>query len=110
MSDTRLPGPDSTVHENKPENSVLPTTKPESYADRIIGTWVPAGMENASFVIEKNKIFYPEEFESYEYLLSGDSLKIKYDENEFSFQVKLNGADTLILTMDEEEVFHRSKK
>ncbi len=39
-----------------------------------------------------------------------DSLKIKYDDYEGSFLIKMKGKDTLILSGDEEQVYHRIKK
>ena len=89
----------------------LPNQKPgNELANKILGTWALTGMENASFVIEKKKISYTETFTSYKYSLEGDSIKIKYDDYTGSYLVKLKGADTLILTGDEEQVYYRIRQ
>jgi len=79
-------------------------------AGKLFGTWAQVGMENAAFVIEKKKITYPETFKSYKYSLLSDSIKIKYDDYTGSYAVKMRGADTLVLTGDEETVYYRVKK
>lgn len=78
-------------------------------ANNILGTWALVGMENASFVIEKKKITYPETFTSYKYSLVNDSIKIKYDDYTGSYLIKMNGSDTLILVGDEQQIFYRFK-
>jgi hypothetical protein len=79
-------------------------------ANKILGTWALVGMDNASFVIETKKIMYPETFSSYNYSHVGDSLKIKYDDYEGNFLLKMKGSDTLMLVGDEEQVYYRMKK
>ena len=79
-------------------------------ANSILGIWASVGEENASFVIEKNKIEYPDTFTSYTYSLVGDSIKINYDDYVGSYFVKTIGNDTLILRGNEEQVYYRFKK
>lgn len=89
----------------------LPKQEPgNELANKILGTWALIDMENTSFVIEKKKISYPETFTSYKYSLVGDSLKIKYDGYTGSYLVRMSGADTLILTGDEEQVYYRFRQ
>ena len=78
--------------------------------DKILGTWALIGIEDASFVIEKKKINYPETFTSYKYSIDQDSIKIKYDDYVGSYLIKFRGEDTLVLIGDEEQVYYRIKK
>jgi hypothetical protein len=72
---------------------------------KILGTWALAGMENASFVIEKDSISYPETFTSYKYSIFNDSIKIAYDDYVGSFSIEMKGLDTLIMKGDEQQIY-----
>ena len=111
-------GDDSVIvatHSLKNDSSVL-TEKVKSQelnsniSSKILGAWALVGSENATFVIEKQKIVYPETFTSYKYYLSKDSIKIKYDDYIGSYLIKIKGSDTLILSGDEEQVYFRFQK
>lgn len=79
-------------------------------SEKILGIWGLVGDENSNFDIQKNKITYTELFKSYKYKIVNDSLKIKYDDYEGAFLITMKGKDTLILSGDEEQVYHRIKK
>lgn len=100
MVDTSFKNLKDTVVKQQPNNEL---------ANKIIGAWAFVGTENSSFVIEKKKIYYPETFASYKYLLVKDSVKIKYDDYTGSYLVKMKGLDTLILISDEEQIYYRLK-
>lgn len=78
----------------------------------VIGIWwdVKGDNPSASFEIQKDKMYYPELFKSYKYKVVNDSLKIKYDDYEGSFLVRMKGNATLILVGDEEQKYYRGKK
>jgi hypothetical protein len=78
--------------------------------DEIMGTWAAAGEENATFVLEKNTIIYPDHNASYKYLLEKDSLKIKFDGYDGNYLIRKRGKDTLIMVGKEEQVFFRFRK
>jgi hypothetical protein len=82
----------------------------DNTGNRILGIWAAVGDENASFIIEKNKITYPDQNASFKYFLLKDSIKIKFDGFDGNYLVKTRGADTLVLAGDEEQVFCRFKK
>ena len=90
---------------NKGENN--PST---AIIEKILGIWGIVGDENASFDIQKNKFFYPESSKSYKYKIVNDSLKIKYDDYEGAFLIKMKGKDTLVLIGDEEQTYYRFKR
>ncbi|MBS4042287.1 MAG: hypothetical protein KGZ59_00525 [Chitinophagaceae bacterium] len=82
-----------------------------SLANRILGIWALIGQDNASFDIQKNKIYYPEYSKSYKYQMKKNSLTIKYDDYIDSFLVETKGSDTLILIAeDEKQVYYRFKR
>lgn len=82
----------------------------DSIGNKILGIWALVGMENASFIIEKKKITYPETNASYKYFLVKDSMRIKFDGYDGNYLVKTRGADTLVLVGDEEQIYFRFKK
>jgi hypothetical protein len=75
--------------------------------DRILGIWVAVGEENATFVIGKDSIEYPDQNLSYKYRLIGDSMHIHYDGYDGNYSVTMKGGDTLVLTGDERQVYYR---
>jgi hypothetical protein len=77
--------------------------------ENILGVWKLADGENASFEIKKGKIYYPDYGKSYKYKVASDTLKVKYDDYEGVFAIKLKGKDTLTLIGDEEQTYYRMK-
>jgi len=78
--------------------------------DKILGAWAAVGDENATFVIGKGKITYPDHNASYQYVLTNDSLHIKFEGYDGNYLVKMRGSDSLVLIGDERQVFYRFKK
>lgn len=76
---------------------------------KILGVWARPGAENANFVIQKKKIFYPDHNKSYPYTIVNERIKIKYDDYTDSFLIKLQGADTLILAGETDHTYYRFK-
>ncbi|WEK35401.1 MAG: hypothetical protein P0Y53_23155 [Candidatus Pseudobacter hemicellulosilyticus] len=98
--------PDTGQHNQIAADS-LPDNKADNLNNKVLGTWALLGEENATFVIEKKKINYPETFTSYNYSISKDSIHIKYDDYTGSYLIKFKGADTMVLLGDEEQVYYR---
>ncbi len=92
------------------KDTVIKLQTDNDWENKIVGTWAFVGDDNAAFVIEKKKIYYPETFTSYKYSLEKDSIKIKYEDYTGVFLMKMKGSDTLILIGDEEQVYYRIKK
>ncbi len=92
------------------KTKVVNQRSPAAAMPDLLGSWAGTGDGKTSFQIQENYIFYPENFKQYKYSLEHDSLKIKFDDYEGVFAIKMNGRDTLILTGDERQVFHRFKK
>jgi hypothetical protein len=76
----------------------------------IFGIWAITGDENATFVITKDKITYPDQNASYNYVFKNDSLHIKFDGYDGNYLLKSRGPDTIVLIGDEKQVYHRFKK
>lgn len=82
---------------------------PKALSEKIPGTWAIAGEENAAFKIEKNKIYYPETFTTYDYQITNDYIKVNYDGYVGAYQVEMKGEDTLVLKDEEEQIYLRVK-
>jgi len=74
---------------------------------KILGTWASIGDQRATFVIDKGKIFYPDQNQSYSYHLFKDSIRIRYKELQVNYLIRTKGPDTLILVGTDAEVFYR---
>jgi len=83
--------------------------EPKALSEKIPGTWTLVGEENATFQIEKNKIYYPETFTSYDYQITNDYIKVNYDGYVGAYQVEMKGEDTLVLKDEEEQTYLRVK-
>ncbi|MBS1664785.1 MAG: hypothetical protein JST68_27310 [Bacteroidetes bacterium] len=76
---------------------------------RMLGTWAAIGEPNATFVITKDSIFYPDHNKTYKYVLSHDSMHIQFDDYDGDYLVKMRGKDTLVLMEGEPNVYYRFK-
>ena len=81
-----------------------------SIKENIVDIWAYVGDENATFVITKDKITYPDQNKSYNYMLKGDSIRIKFEGYDGSYLVRTKGSDTLVLVGDEKQVYYRFKE
>jgi hypothetical protein len=75
-------------------------TKQNNNALKHLGVWTDGNSENAIFEIRKDSIYYVDQFETYKYTLSGDSVKIFYDDWVFTGVIKLLG-DTMIISSED---------
>jgi hypothetical protein len=73
----------------------------------ILGIWAALDDANATFVISKDSINYPDHGATYKYELDGDQLHIKFDGFVESCLVRMRGADTLLLIDRRTDVFRR---
>ncbi|HXB06700.1 MAG TPA: hypothetical protein VNW04_06285 [Puia sp.] len=93
------------------KDSVADTTRNDAAGkgvkDKILGLWAAVGDENATFEIGKDQITYPDENASYKYVVSGDSIHIRFDGFSGDYKVRKRGADTLVFVGDEEQVYYR---
>ena len=83
--------------------------KPKDLSEKISGAWGLVGEENATFLIEKNKIYYPETVTSYDYQLTDDYIKVNYDGYVGTYLIEMKGEDTLVLKDEEEQTYFRMK-
>jgi hypothetical protein len=95
----------------KPVLAVADTTRNDAAGkgvkDKILGLWAAVGDENATFEIGKDQITYPDENAAYKYVVSGDSIHIRFDGFSGDYKVRKRGADTLVFVGDEEQVYYR---
>lgn len=80
------------------------------YANKILGVWALPGNENASFVINKKKIIYPDIPSEYSYFLKSDSILIDFRTYKETYLIYMKSPDTLILKNDTEHVYYRFMK
>jgi hypothetical protein len=81
----------------------LPTLSKESTINKnsILGAWTDGSTENATFDIQRDSIFYVDQFTAYKYNLEGDSITINYPDWVFSGKVSFI-KDTLVITAEDE--------
>jgi len=98
----------------KPALAVADTTRKDpvdkGVKDKILGLWAAVGDENATFEIGKDKITYPDQNVAYKYVVSGDSVHIRFDGYSGDYKVRKKGGDTLVFVGDEEQVYYRFKR
>jgi hypothetical protein len=100
--DTNPANPDQPLNPKKSKGTgAADYPTPDNLKEQITGYWALAGSENATFVLEKYKIFYPDQSATYRYELLSDTLKIFYGDYVGNFRVKMRGLDTLVLKTDE---------
>jgi len=68
----------------------------QSDSTNILGIWTDGSSENASFDIRKDSIYYVDQFATYKYSLTGDSIKIYYPDWTFTGAISLLN-DTLTI-------------
>lgn len=101
--------PAKNADRTKNKQAVNTSSTSSEVSTNIIGIWAINGEENPIFEINKDSIYYPEHAVSYKYKITGNSIRINYDEGEQSFAFKLKNKDTLIIkSMDGDTVYqHR---
>ena len=108
-----LVGCSSRVSEEK-ENSYTDTLKPAYHRENtpkakekidsisyksIRGIWTDGTTENATFEINKDSIFYIDQFTSFKYNIANDIIKIDYPDFEFVGHFGFS-KDTLVITSE----------
>lgn len=84
---------------------------PALIKEKIEGVWALVGMENANFIITKNKITYPEIPSSFRYSIKSDSIFIDYESYRDGFSIEFKNTDTMILRNEnDEQIYYRFKR
>jgi len=66
---------------------------------------------STSFKIQRDSIYYPDLSRNFSYKLEEDSIKINFVDYETSFQVSMNGRDTLkFMGEGGEQIYYRVRK
>jgi hypothetical protein len=81
----------------KSSDGISPATK-----DKMLGPWTSEGYNNAVFDIRKDSIYYIEDFASYKYDLTQDSIKIDYPDGAYSAKIYFI-KDTLVMRSEDGE-------
>lgn len=71
-----------------------------NYSDKLRGIWTDGSSENATFDIGKDSIYYVDQFASFKYALTGDTIKIKYPEWTFVGHINFL-KDTLVIKSED---------
>ena len=76
----------------------------------ITGIWTSGESENATFQIDKDSIFYVDALQSFKYLIVGDSLIIKFEDNDYKCKIAKATKDSLVwISNGRRNVFWRFK-
>ena len=67
---------------------------------KLLGIWTDGSSENATFDIRKDSIYYVDQFATYNYSLSGDSIKIFYPDWTFTGAISFT-KDTMIIASND---------
>ena len=100
------------INKEKKDTAENTATKNSKQIDTslLYGVWSIVGETNATFVMDKSTIFYPDNSAKYNYVIAGDSVKIYYEAPE-KFCVKFSGKDTMTLTGEDGPAkYYRFKK
>jgi hypothetical protein len=76
-------------------DTLLVDVKPPFDMAVILGVWTDGSGPNASFMIERDSIYYVDQDRWFPYAIADDSLRIEYENGPTSMAVSLNG-DTMI--------------
>ncbi len=67
----------------------------------IFGFWRYVDDEFVTLIIQKDSVFYPDNFRSFSYILQNESIIINYDDNySDTSKYQMKGRDTLLLMSD----------
>jgi hypothetical protein len=69
-------------------------------SSNILGVWTDGSSENASFYIKKDSIYYVDQFATYKYSVTDDSIKIYYPDWTFTGAISLS-KDTLTIISED---------
>lgn len=88
---------DSLYPKNLTDTTSLKKVSVNNIQEQIQGRWCSIGDTVSTFSINSNEIFYYDASASYKYLLSNDTIKIKYDDYNYQGRIIKKGTDTLIM-------------
>ena len=75
----------------------------------VLGAWAAVGDENASFLIQKDRVIYPEDTKKYTYEIIKDSIRFNYGGYKVTCKLEFRGKDTLVLKGYDTTVYYRFK-
>jgi hypothetical protein len=76
----------------------------------LTGIWTSGETENATFQIDKDSIYYVDALQSFKYLITGDSLIIKFEGFDYKCKILKATIDSLVWINDSNKtVFWRFK-
>ncbi|HVW95201.1 MAG TPA: hypothetical protein VHA56_04495 [Mucilaginibacter sp.] len=107
---TKSSSKDPQVAVTDVKNDKTPGSAPKSNK-KAIGVWTNGNSANATFEIKEDSIYYVDQFKSYKYLISKDSIHIYYPDYIYGARFYFR-KDTLIMDSQDDGVskFHRFKK
>ena len=72
----------------------------QTNASKLLGIWTEGSSGNATFDIRKDSIYYVDQFATYKYSLTGDSIKIYYPDWTFTGAISFS-KDTLRIAYED---------
>jgi hypothetical protein len=78
--------------------NAMKTVTDTSMAGRLLGYWAVDSLENATFTVDKNKFYYPDQHAYYAYKIKGDSVIVTYDDFKEAFKMEFKGTDSLTMS------------
>jgi hypothetical protein len=82
----------------KTKDNAIKTATDTSMAGRLLGYWAVDSLENATFTVDKNKFYYPDQHAYYPYKIKGDSVIVTYDDFKEAFKMEFKGTDSLTMS------------
>jgi hypothetical protein len=82
----------------KAKDNAMKIVTDTSMAGRLLGFWAVDSLENATFTVDKNKFYYPDQHAYYAYKIKGDSVIVTYDDFKEAFKMEFKGTDSLTMS------------
>jgi hypothetical protein len=99
-----------TLMSCKTSNQIDQKQDPKIARPDITGIWTSGETENATFQIDKDSIFYVDALKRFKYLIVGDSLIIRFENNDYNCKIAKATKDSLVWIKDgNKTVFWRFK-
>lgn len=89
-----------TTKEIKQTVSKVANNAKQSNYSKLLGIWTDGNSENAVFDIRKDSIYYVDQFATYRYSLTGDTITIFYPDWTFTGAISFS-KDTLIIASED---------
>jgi len=81
-------------------NQVDQKQDPKTASPDITGIWTSGETENATFQIDKDSIYYVDALQRFKYLIVGDSLIIRFEDNDYKCKIAKATKDSLVWIKD----------